>query len=56
MTEIETDLSMHSLDLSGMTQEEFNAEIQNGFDDAASGRLKTVDEVFSAIYEKYGKL
>ncbi len=49
----EVKLPMHPLDISNMTQEEFNAEIQKGFDDAQSGRVKPATEVFSGIRKKY---
>ncbi len=32
-----------------MTKEEFDAEIQKGFDDVADGRVKSAAEVFSDI-------
>ena len=32
-----------------MTKEEFDAEIQKGFDDVADGRVKSATEVFSDI-------
>ena len=36
-----------------MTKEEFNAEIQKGFDDVVDGRVKSAAEVFSDIRKKY---
>ena len=35
-----------------MTETEFNAEMQKGFDDVASGRVKPATEAFSDIRKK----
>lgn len=42
-------LPMYPINLSGMTEEEFNAEMQKGFDDIEKGRVKPVTEVFSSV-------
>jgi predicted transcriptional regulator len=34
----------------------FDAEIQNGFDDIAAGRLKDADEVFNRLEAKYAAM
>ncbi len=49
----EVKLPTHPLDVSNMTQEEFNAEIQKGFDDAQNGRVKPATEIFSDMRKKY---
>ena len=43
----------HPIGVGNMTQEEFNAEMQKGFDDAQNGRVKPAAEVFSDIRKKY---
>ena len=42
-------LPMYPINLSGMTEEEFNAEMQKGFDDVEKGRVKPATEVFSSV-------
>ena len=49
----EVKLPMHPLDVGNITQEEFNAEMQKGFDDVENGRVKPATEVFSGIRKKY---
>lgn len=49
----EVKLPVHPIDAGNMTQEEFNAEIQKGFDDAKNGRVKPATEVFSGVRKKY---
>lgn len=46
-------LPMCPINLSGMTEEEFNAEMQKGFDDVEKGRVKPAAEVFSSVRKKY---
>lgn len=46
-------LPMYPINLSGMTEEEFNAEMQKGFDDVEKGRVKPATEVFSSVRKKY---
>ena len=41
------------IDVGNMTQEEFNAEIQKGFDGVKNGRVKPATVVFSNIRKKY---
>ena len=45
----EVKLPAHPIDAGNMTQAEFNAEIQKGFDDAQNGRVKPATEVFSDV-------
>lgn len=49
----EVKLPAHPTDVGNMTQEEFNMEMQKGFDDFANGRVKPATEVFSDIRKKY---
>lgn len=42
------------LDMSTLTQEQLNAELQKGYDDVRSGRTKPADQVFDAIKRDYG--
>ena len=49
----EVKLPARPIDAGNMTQEEFNAEIQKGFDDAKNGRVKPATEVFSGVRKKY---
>lgn len=45
-------LPMYPINLSGMAEEEFNAEMQKGFDDIEKGRVKPATEVFSSVRRK----
>ena len=49
----EVKLPMYPINLSGMTEEEFNAEMQKGFDDIEKGRVKPATEAFSSVRKKY---
>ncbi len=49
----EVKLPAHPIDAGNMTQEEFDTEIQKGFDDAKNGRVKPATEVFSGVRKKY---
>lgn len=49
----EVKLPTHPLSVGNMTKEEFDAEIQKGFNDAENGRVKTAAEAFSDIRKKY---
>lgn len=40
------------LDISLMTSEELNAELEKGYASVQAGRVKDVDEAFEAIYRK----
>ena len=42
------------LDMSNLTREQFDAELQAGYNDATSGRSKPAGEVFLAIRRDYG--
>ena len=42
------------LDMSDLTREQFDTELQAGYDDATSGKSKPASEVFSAIRRDYG--
>ncbi len=42
------------LDMSALTQEQLNAELQKGYDDVLAGRTKSADQVFDAIWREYG--
>ncbi len=46
-------LPMYPINLSGMVEEKFNAEMQKGFDDVEKGRVKPATEVFSSVRKKY---
>lgn len=46
-------LPKHPLNTDDMKKEEFDAEMQKGFDDVADGRVKSATEVFSDIRKKY---
>ena len=49
----EVKLPAHPIDVGNMTQEEFNAEMLKGFEDAQNGRVKPAAKVFSGIRKKY---
>ncbi len=40
-------------DVSKMTKEEFDAEIQKGLDDINAGRVKSAEAVFEELHRKY---
>ena len=46
-------LPTHPLDIANLTADEFNAEIEKGFDDVKSGKVKPVAEVFLNLNKKY---
>lgn len=42
------------LDVSTMTKEDLDFELQKGYDDILAGRLIPADQVFADLYKKYG--
>ena len=46
--------SMKPLDMGALTQEQMDAELQKGYDDAIAGRTKPAGMVFDAIRRDYG--
>ena len=42
------------VDMSALSQEQLNAELQKGYDDVLAGRTKPADQVFAAIRRDYG--
>ena len=46
--------SMKPLDMGALTQEQLDAELQKGYDDAIAGRTKPAGMVFDAIRRDYG--
>ncbi len=46
--------SMKPLEMNAMTQEQLDAELQKGYDDALAGRTKPAGKVFDAIRRDYG--
>ena len=42
------------LDMSKLTEEQFDAELQAGYEAAAAGKLKPASDVFAAIRRDYG--
>ena len=48
----EVKLPSHPNNVDNMTETEFNAEMQKGFDDVASGKVKPATEAFSDIRKK----
>lgn len=41
-------------DISKLTEQELNAELQKGYDDMLAGRTKPASEVFASIRKDYG--
>ncbi len=50
----EVKLPQMPLDLSKMTKEELDAELQKGYDDILAGRTVPVEQVFDELHRKYG--
>ncbi len=46
--------SMKPLEMNAMTQEQLDAELQKGYDDALAGRTEPAGKVFDAIRRDYG--
>ncbi len=42
------------VDMSALSQEQLNTELQKGYDDVLAGRTKPADQVFAAIRRDYG--
>ena len=42
------------VDMSSLTKEQLDAELQKGYDDVAAGRTKPAAQVFDAIRKDYG--
>ena len=42
------------VDMSSLTKEQLDAELQKGYDDVATGRTKPAAQVFDAIRKDYG--
>ncbi|MBC8588988.1 type II toxin-antitoxin system RelB/DinJ family antitoxin [Paratissierella segnis] len=40
--------------MADLTEEELNTELEEGYEDFSKGNIKSVDKVFSDIYEDYG--
>lgn len=50
----EVKLPDHPLDISRMTKEELNAELEKGYADAKAGRGMPADEIFAELRRDYG--
>lgn len=46
-------LPAHPFDIGQMTKEQFNAEMEKGFDDMKEGKVKPVNQVFEGIKASY---
>lgn len=42
------------IDISSMTRQEFDFELEKGYQDAVEGRTKPVDEVFESLEKESG--
>ena len=42
------------MDISSMTKDEFDFELEKGYQDAVAGRTKPVDKVFEALDKEFG--
>lgn len=40
--------------MADLTEEELNTELEEGYEDFSKGNIRSVDKVFSDIYEDYG--
>lgn len=49
----EVKLPKHPLDISGMTEEQFDEELTKGYDDMRSGHIRSADQVFADIRGRY---
>lgn len=49
----EVKLPNHPLSLESMTEQELSTELQKGFDDLETGRVKSGEAVFSELHKKY---
>ena len=50
----EVKLPEHPLDISRMTAEQLNAELEKGYGDIQAGRTRPASEVFADIHKEYG--
>lgn len=50
----EIKLPPHPLDISRLTEEELDAELEIGYQEAINGEAMPADEVFADLYRKYG--
>ncbi|MCM1508430.1 MAG: type II toxin-antitoxin system RelB/DinJ family antitoxin [Ruminococcus flavefaciens] len=50
----EVKLPQMPLNVSKMTKEELDAELQKGYDDMLAGRMLPADQVFDELHRKYG--
>lgn len=48
----EVRLPKHPLNIETATEQEISAELQKGFDDLESGRIKPADEAFAKLHKK----
>ena len=42
------------MDISSMTKDEFDFELEKGYQDAVAGRTKPIDEVFESLNKEFG--
>lgn len=42
------------VDISSMTRQEFDFELEKGYQDAVAGRTKPIDEVFESLNKEFG--
>ena len=52
--EVKLPQSMKPLDMHALTQEQLDAELQEGYDDVLAGRTKPAGQVFDAIRRDHG--
>ena len=52
--EVKLPQSAFPIDMSALTQEQLDAELQKGYDDAMEGRTRPAGQVFDAIRREYG--
>ena len=52
--EVKLPQSAYPTDMSALTQEQLDAELQKGYDDALAGHTKPAGQVFDALRRDYG--
>ena len=52
--EVKLPQSAYPVDMNALTQEQLDAELQKGYNDAMTGRTKPAGQVFDAIRRDYG--
>ena len=52
--EVKLPQSAYPVDMRALTQEQLDAELQKGYNDAMAGRTKSAAQVFDAIRRDYG--